>query len=143
MTLTTDAKILPFARPFRSLLRDSGATFAYPKKKLYKNIRLRTRLPKQKFNKLLKKTWSRVFHELQCAGAFDATTGFKKYDWAAVGRWEWVVVDLKAAAVEELLEALDELCEEGLLEIEVEGSIMGRSKSQPKLLPMPKSRTQA
>lgn len=103
------------------LIRRSGKPFSVPRQPRYANVELRIKAD----DLGLLRCWPVAFHALQCAGGFQATRGFGK-DWAASGAWRGVPVPLASGRLRDLLHTLDDLCAAGVMEVRVDGRVMGK-----------------
>lgn len=120
------AKIIKFPS-YRRLTRASGARFEIKKKQRHK-IRLRIYLPPHDRIAVEDMLYGHLFRLIQKLGGFRLTKGFK-LNLIRNGKWHRLPRRVRPKHLKDFLLTVDSYCEQGWMEVEVNGVLMARSKT--------------
>ncbi len=118
------AKIIKFSKA-RRLSRNSGDILRI-KRKPYYQVWLRALLPKQKRKINARRIYGLGFHSVQCLGGYRLTAGFT-LEMILREQWHRLPYPVRPSLLRDFLEAMDDLCEQGIVQIEVDGQLIGKS----------------
>lgn len=109
----------------RSLSRKSGESLRIKRKDDYE-VWIRAILPVRGRKKEERRLYGQGFHLVQCLGGFKLTKGFT-INMIRSEEWHRLPHRVRPDLLRDFLEAMDDRCEQGLFEIEIEGQIMAKS----------------
>lgn len=109
------------------LKRVSGEYFEVPRKPFY-NVELRFSLPHRNRTRTEDRLFSNSNRQVQKIGGFSQTRGLT-LDKIRKGKWHRLPYRVRSRLVKGFLQYFDKECERGLLEIKVDGVVMGKSNA--------------